>query len=120
MEDYPLNLVEFEARFSTEEGCRDYLCQLRWPDARFAPRSIPDNRSCCTFPWRLIERNSGPVVTAAYSNPGLKDSNRAGLGIRSIRNTDLAARSVLVRLGPAQRHGKAILAEGAIPDVQAN
>ena len=38
MEDYPLNLVEFEARFSTEEGCRDYLCQLRWPDGFRCPR----------------------------------------------------------------------------------
>jgi ISXO2-like transposase domain/Transposase zinc-ribbon domain len=38
MEDYPLNLVEFEARFSTEEGCRDYLFQLRWPDGFRCPR----------------------------------------------------------------------------------
>jgi len=32
MEDYPKNLTEFEDRFSTEEDCRDYLYQLRWPD----------------------------------------------------------------------------------------
>jgi transposase-like protein len=32
MEDYPRTLQEFEARFSTEAGCRDYLFQLRWPD----------------------------------------------------------------------------------------
>lgn len=31
MEDYPKDLLEFEARFSTEEDCRDYLYQLRWP-----------------------------------------------------------------------------------------
>jgi transposase-like protein len=32
MEDYPKSLSEFEARFSTEEECRDYLFRLRWPD----------------------------------------------------------------------------------------
>ena len=37
MEDYPRDLVEFEARFSTEEACRDYLMQLRWPDGFRGP-----------------------------------------------------------------------------------
>jgi len=32
VEDYPRNLAEFEARFSTEAACREYLVQLRWPD----------------------------------------------------------------------------------------
>jgi transposase-like protein len=32
MEDYPRNLIEFNARFGTEEACRAYLFQLRWPD----------------------------------------------------------------------------------------
>ena len=31
MEDYPRTLRELESRFSTEEACRDYLAQLRWP-----------------------------------------------------------------------------------------
>lgn len=38
MEDYPKTLLEFEARFSTEEACRDYLFQLRWPDGFICPR----------------------------------------------------------------------------------
>jgi transposase-like protein len=38
MEDYPRTLQEFEARFSTEEGCRDYLFQLRWPQGFRCPR----------------------------------------------------------------------------------
>lgn len=38
MEDYPRNLVEFEARFSTEEACRDYLFRLRWPEGFRCPR----------------------------------------------------------------------------------
>ena len=31
MEDYPRTLAEFEARFRTQEACRAYLVQLRWP-----------------------------------------------------------------------------------------
>ncbi|HLW79330.1 MAG TPA: IS1595 family transposase, partial [Terriglobia bacterium] len=31
MEDYPRTLAELEARFSSEQACRDYLFQLRWP-----------------------------------------------------------------------------------------
>ena len=38
MEDYPRNLMEFEARFTTEESCRDYIYQLRWPDGFCCPR----------------------------------------------------------------------------------
>jgi transposase-like protein len=37
-EDYPLNLAEFEARFSTEEACREYLAKLRWPEGFVCPR----------------------------------------------------------------------------------
>jgi len=38
MEDYPKTLMEFESRFSTEEACRDYLFQLRWPEGFWCPR----------------------------------------------------------------------------------
>ena len=38
MEDYPRNLAEFEARFSTEAACREYLIRLRWPDGFRCPR----------------------------------------------------------------------------------
>lgn len=38
MEDYPRNLSEFDARFATEEACRKYLYQLRWPDGFRCPR----------------------------------------------------------------------------------
>lgn len=31
-EDYPLNLLELEKRFSSEEACRAYLIALRWPE----------------------------------------------------------------------------------------
>lgn len=32
MEDYPRRLADFERRFTTEEACRRYLADLRWPD----------------------------------------------------------------------------------------
>ncbi len=38
MEDYPRNLAEFEGRFATEQACREYLCQLRWPEGFRCPR----------------------------------------------------------------------------------
>jgi hypothetical protein len=38
VEDYPRNLAEFEARFSTEAACREYLVRLRWPDGFRCPR----------------------------------------------------------------------------------
>jgi len=38
MEDYPRTILEFERRFSTEEGCREYLCRMRWPSGFRCPR----------------------------------------------------------------------------------
>ena len=32
MDEYPRTLMEFERRFATEEACRAYLVQLRWPE----------------------------------------------------------------------------------------
>jgi Transposase zinc-ribbon domain len=38
VEDYPRGLAELEARFSTEEACRVYLHDLRWPDGFHCPK----------------------------------------------------------------------------------
>jgi hypothetical protein len=38
MEDYPRNLAELEARFGTEESCREYLQKLRFPQGFCCPR----------------------------------------------------------------------------------
>ena len=38
MEEYPRTLSELERRFSTEEACREYLRQLRWPNGYKCPR----------------------------------------------------------------------------------
>jgi transposase-like protein/ribosomal protein L37AE/L43A len=36
-EDYPRNFLEFQERFGTEEACRTYLEQLRWPEGFRCP-----------------------------------------------------------------------------------
>lgn len=36
--NYPKTQVEFERRFATEEACRGYIAQLRWPDGFVCPR----------------------------------------------------------------------------------
>lgn len=38
MEEYPTTLREFEARFSSESECREYLFRLRWPKGFICPR----------------------------------------------------------------------------------
>ena len=38
MEDFPRTFAEFENRFASEEACREYLRQLRWPDGFRCPR----------------------------------------------------------------------------------
>ncbi len=38
MENYPRTILEFEQRFATEDACREYLVQLRWPDGFCCPR----------------------------------------------------------------------------------
>lgn len=38
MEDYPKTMIEFEQRFITEDACREYLYQMRWPDGFICPR----------------------------------------------------------------------------------
>jgi len=42
MEGYPKTLLEFEQRFASEEACRQYLCNLRWPDGFRCPRCQHD------------------------------------------------------------------------------
>ena len=44
--DYPRTFQEFDARFSNEEACKEYLFRLRWPDGFVCPHcKTPGN------PW---------------------------------------------------------------------
>lgn len=47
-EDFPKTLLELEDRFGTEEACREYLLQLRWPDGFFCPRCNHDGYWPCS------------------------------------------------------------------------
>lgn len=38
VEDYPKTILDFEQRFATEEACREYVVQLRWPEGFCCPR----------------------------------------------------------------------------------
>ena len=38
VEDYPRTLGEFDARFATEQACRAFLVQARWPEGFRCPR----------------------------------------------------------------------------------
>jgi transposase-like protein/Zn ribbon nucleic-acid-binding protein len=38
MEQYPKTLIEFEKQFTTDEACRDYLVQVRWPNGFQCPQ----------------------------------------------------------------------------------
>ena len=42
VEDYARDRTEFEARFATEEACRDDLFQMRWPEGFRCPRCEHD------------------------------------------------------------------------------
>ncbi len=37
MEKYPRNIMEFEKRFNSEQECRQYLIELRWPNGYICP-----------------------------------------------------------------------------------
>lgn len=37
VEDYPKTLLELEERFATDEQCRAYLAELRWPEGFVCP-----------------------------------------------------------------------------------
>jgi transposase-like protein/predicted RNA-binding Zn-ribbon protein involved in translation (DUF1610 family) len=47
MEEYPMTFEEFERRFSTEEDCRKYLTDLRWPEGFVCPKCG------CSKAWKI-------------------------------------------------------------------
>jgi len=74
MEDYPQNLKEFDVRFRSEEACREYLLQLRWPDGfrfRFNRRR---SKSRGKLFFRLVQQALAiePVPLDRMLHPGAK------------------------------------------------
>ena len=59
MGDYPETLLEFEQRFASEEACREYLFNLRWPHGYRCPRCQHDKA------W-LTKRNLYHCVQCGY------------------------------------------------------
>jgi transposase-like protein len=78
METYPKNLEELELNFSTEEACRKYLFELRWPDGFRCPvcggadvwalsNGLFKCRNCCrktsVIAGTVFEGTRKPLVT---------------------------------------------------------
>jgi hypothetical protein len=59
MEDYPRTAADFEARFGSEQACREYLFRLRWPEGFRFPRCGSANA------WGRCVPFSGSVQDAA-------------------------------------------------------
>lgn len=38
MQEYPQTIIEFRERFATEQACKDYLAELRWPHGFLCPQ----------------------------------------------------------------------------------
>jgi len=65
MEDYPWNLLEFERRFGSDEDCRKYLRQLRWPDGFRCPRcGCGESSQVRRVLWRCRQCRHQVSVTA--------------------------------------------------------
>src|SRR5882762_4600176 len=65
MESYPRNLKEFDVRFRSEEACREYLLELRWPDGFCCPRcGCGENSPVRTVLLRCRECRHQTSVTA--------------------------------------------------------
>ena len=70
-QDYPKTQVEFERRFATEEPCRGYIAQLRWPDGFVCPqcqaksaRSATRQRLICRSCRHQILVTAGTIFEA--------------------------------------------------------
>jgi len=74
MKEYPMNLIEFEKEFSTEEQCRAYLFKLRWADGYRCPRCGHDAA------WQISETKykckSCGYQTSVISGTIFQDSHK--------------------------------------------
>ena len=120
------NLSEFEARFNTEQACRDYLFRTRWPEGFRCPRCGGGNfwpvravlmqcRQCghqtSVTAGTIFQDTRKPLVDwfrAMYWLASQKNSRRVAASASKI-----ATRSPMIRTGTpaAQRFATAIETE---------
>ena len=74
MEDFPRDLPEFEARFSTDEECRRYLSALRWPDGFRCPECAGDK--AWSHPRGLLECGKCGHQTSVTAGTVFQDSHK--------------------------------------------
>ena len=74
-EDYPRTLAEFEARFSSEAACREYLQRLRWPGGFRCPRCGGD-RGWATGRGAVIECASCHRQTSITAGTVFQDTRK--------------------------------------------
>ena len=64
VEDYPRTQAEFETRFATEQACRAYLTQLRWPQGFRCPKCGADKAWSVGVLWQCAACGRQTSVTA--------------------------------------------------------
>jgi len=74
VEDYPRNLPEFESRFSTDENCRQYLFDLRWPDGFRCPQCR--GQKAWSHPRGLLECSSCGHQTSVTAGTVFQDTHK--------------------------------------------
>ena len=73
MKAYRLNIMEFEYQFTTEEDCRIYLLELRWPNGFQYPR-CNEQRFCHTTQNLYYCKNCG-YKTSVMINAIFQDTS---------------------------------------------
>src|ERR1017187_2178394 len=76
--------------------------------------------ACLYLPMSIDGAEHRPDWDGCLFDPCLHCADRTRLGIRSVRNPNLAADAFLVHFRSPQRHRQAILAESAILNIQPN
>lgn len=66
--DFPMNQIEFDKRFHTEQDCLDYLIKIRWPNGFICPKcqsadywSLSRNRYFCQNCRKEVTPISGTI-----------------------------------------------------------
>jgi len=64
-EDYPVDQLDFEERFATEQACLDYLAKLRWSEGFVCPRCLHASAWMVNRQRRMCTKCLYPVSVTA-------------------------------------------------------